>query len=106
MSASLDTGWEPVIGLEVHVELATATTLFCGCRNAFGAEPNTNVCPLCPGLPRSFPVRNQNAVDPPRPLGAALPPPGPPALGDSHRDGYVLASPCAADQADEWHTGS
>ncbi len=43
--------WETVVGLEVHVELSTRTKLFCGCRNAFGDEPNTNVCPVCLGLP-------------------------------------------------------
>ena len=43
--------WETVIGLEVHTELATATKLFCGCPNRFGDEPNTNVCPVCLGLP-------------------------------------------------------
>ncbi len=43
--------WEMVVGLEVHCELQTATKLFCGCRNAFGEEPNTNVCPVCLGCP-------------------------------------------------------
>ena len=51
-------GWEPVIGLEVHCELRTETKLFCGCRNAFGDEPNTNVCAVCLGLPGSLPVLN------------------------------------------------
>ncbi|MCU1459496.1 MAG: aspartyl/glutamyl-tRNA(Asn/Gln) amidotransferase subunit [Actinomycetia bacterium] len=55
--------YEPVIGLEVHVELATATKLFCGCANEFGAEPNTNVCPVCLGLPGSLPVLNERAVE-------------------------------------------
>ena len=41
--------FDPVMGLEVHVELNTATKMFCGCANAFGAEPNTNVCPVCLG---------------------------------------------------------
>ena len=49
------TRWEMVIGLEVHCELATATKLFCGCRNAFGDEPNANVCPVCLGLPGRCP---------------------------------------------------
>jgi aspartyl-tRNA(Asn)/glutamyl-tRNA(Gln) amidotransferase subunit B len=66
------TGWEPVIGLEVHVELATATKLFCGCRNEFGAEPNTNVCPVCLGLPGSLPVLNEHAVELAIRLGEAL----------------------------------
>ncbi|MGZ8751633.1 MAG: Asp-tRNA(Asn)/Glu-tRNA(Gln) amidotransferase subunit GatB [Acidimicrobiia bacterium] len=55
--------WEPVIGLEVHVELATATKLFCSCPNEFGAEPNTNVCPVCLGLPGSLPVLNERVVE-------------------------------------------
>ncbi|HEY3701087.1 MAG TPA: Asp-tRNA(Asn)/Glu-tRNA(Gln) amidotransferase subunit GatB, partial [Acidimicrobiales bacterium] len=50
--------WETVVGLEVHCELSTATKLFCSCRNAFGDEPNTNVCPVCLGLPGSLPVLN------------------------------------------------
>jgi aspartyl-tRNA(Asn)/glutamyl-tRNA(Gln) amidotransferase subunit B len=66
------TSWEPVIGLEVHVELATATKLFCGCRNEFGAEPNTNVCPVCLGLPGSLPVLNEKAVELALRLGEAL----------------------------------
>jgi aspartyl-tRNA(Asn)/glutamyl-tRNA(Gln) amidotransferase subunit B len=55
--------YEPVIGLEVHCELATATKLFCGCPNEFGAEPNTHVCPVCLGLPGSLPVLNERAVE-------------------------------------------
>jgi aspartyl-tRNA(Asn)/glutamyl-tRNA(Gln) amidotransferase subunit B len=54
---------EAVIGLEVHVELATLTKLFCGCPNEFGAEPNTNVCPVCLGLPGSLPVLNARVVE-------------------------------------------
>jgi aspartyl-tRNA(Asn)/glutamyl-tRNA(Gln) amidotransferase subunit B len=65
-------GWETVIGLEVHVELATETKLFCGCRNAFGSEPNTNVCPVCLGLPGSLPVINRMAVEYAMRLGRAL----------------------------------
>jgi len=57
------TDYESVIGLEVHVELSTATKLFCGCPNEFGAEPNTNVCPVCLGLPGSLPVLNEKAVE-------------------------------------------
>jgi len=55
--------YEAVIGLEAHVELATATKLFCGCPNEFGAEPNTNVCPVCLGLPGSLPVLNEAVVE-------------------------------------------
>jgi aspartyl-tRNA(Asn)/glutamyl-tRNA(Gln) amidotransferase subunit B len=57
------TEWETVVGLEVHVELATATKLFCACPNQFGAEPNTNVCPVCLGLPGSLPVLNERVVE-------------------------------------------
>ena len=65
-------GWEPVIGLEVHCELRTQTKLFCSCRNAFGDEPNTNVCPVCLGLPGSLPVLNAGAVELAMRIGLAL----------------------------------
>src|SRR6202789_1254580 len=55
--------YEPVIGLEVHVQLLTATKAFCGCANHFGSEPNTNICPVCLGLPGSLPVLNAKAVE-------------------------------------------
>src|SRR5215212_8990787 len=55
--------FEPVIGLEVHVQLLTATKIFCGCRNRFGDPPNTNVCPVCLGFPGVLPVLNRAAVD-------------------------------------------
>ena len=55
--------YEPVIGLEVHVQLLTRTKAFCGCENRFGAEPNTNICPVCLGLPGSLPVLNAKAVE-------------------------------------------
>jgi aspartyl-tRNA(Asn)/glutamyl-tRNA(Gln) amidotransferase subunit B len=54
--------YEPVIGLEVHVQLLTRTKAFCGCQNHFGSEPNTNICPVCLGLPGSLPVLNSQAV--------------------------------------------
>jgi aspartyl-tRNA(Asn)/glutamyl-tRNA(Gln) amidotransferase subunit B len=55
--------YEPVIGLEVHVQLLTATKMFCRCPNRFGAEPNTLICPVCLGYPGTLPVINQRAVD-------------------------------------------
>jgi aspartyl-tRNA(Asn)/glutamyl-tRNA(Gln) amidotransferase subunit B len=61
-----------VIGLEVHCELATRTKLFCGCPNVFGDEPNTNVCPVCLGLPGSLPVLNRQAVELAMRIGSAL----------------------------------
>ncbi|MEC8392386.1 MAG: Asp-tRNA(Asn)/Glu-tRNA(Gln) amidotransferase subunit GatB [Actinomycetota bacterium] len=64
--------WELIVGLEVHVELATKTKLFCGCLNQFGSIPNTNVCPVCLGLPGSLPVVNETAVYYAMQLGRAL----------------------------------
>ena len=64
--------WELVVGLEVHVELSTKSKLFCGCANKFGAEPNTNVCVTCLGLPGSLPVINEVAVTSAMRLGRAL----------------------------------
>jgi aspartyl-tRNA(Asn)/glutamyl-tRNA(Gln) amidotransferase subunit B len=60
------------VGLEVHCELATNTKIFCGCRNGFGDEPNTNICPVCLGLPGSLPVLNRGAVELAMRLGTAL----------------------------------
>ena len=53
--------YETVIGLEVHVELATKTKIFCGCSTAFGGAPNTHTCPVCTGMPGSLPVLNSTA---------------------------------------------
>ncbi|MDT5173290.1 MAG: aspartyl-tRNA(Asn)/glutamyl-tRNA(Gln) amidotransferase subunit, partial [Mycobacterium sp.] len=64
--------FDPVLGLEVHVELSTATKMFCGCSTTFGGEPNTQVCPVCLGLPGSLPVLNQVAVESAIRIGLAL----------------------------------
>jgi aspartyl-tRNA(Asn)/glutamyl-tRNA(Gln) amidotransferase subunit B len=72
MSVALESGtlldvngvaYEAVIGMECHVELKTATKMFCGCRNVFGGEPNTNICPVCLGMPGALPVPNGLAIE-------------------------------------------
>ena len=64
--------YDPALGLEVHVELNTLTKMFCGCPTEFGAEPNTQVCPTCLGLPGSMPVVNGKAVESAIRIGLAL----------------------------------
>src|ERR1044071_5091817 len=55
--------YDPVIGLEIHAQLQTRTKIFCGCSTAFGAPPNSHVCPVCLGMPGALPVLNRAAVD-------------------------------------------
>jgi aspartyl-tRNA(Asn)/glutamyl-tRNA(Gln) amidotransferase subunit B len=65
-------GWEPVIGLEIHVQLNTRTKMFCGCALGFGDEPNTRTCPTCLGLPGALPVLNEGAIHRGLMIGLAL----------------------------------
>ena len=64
--------FDPTLGLEVHVELNTDTKMFCGCPTGFGAEPNTQVCPVCLGLPGALPVANRAAIEATNRIGLAL----------------------------------
>src|ERR1700678_397540 len=64
--------YEPVFGLETHVELGTTTKMFCGCITTFGAEPNTHTCPVCLGLPGSLPAVNERAIEYAIKIGLAL----------------------------------
>ena len=68
----MDPDYEVAVGLEVHAELCTKTKIFCGCKNAFGAQPNTLCCPVCMGLPGALPVLNRQAVDDAIRMGHAL----------------------------------
>ena len=68
----MNSEYETVIGFEVHIELNTKTKIFCGCSSAFGAEPNTNVCPVCTGMPGTLPVLNKKVVEKAIAAGLAL----------------------------------
>ncbi|MGH7565789.1 MAG: Asp-tRNA(Asn)/Glu-tRNA(Gln) amidotransferase subunit GatB [Gemmatimonadota bacterium] len=71
-AAGLLEGYEPVIGLEVHVQLSTASKIFCSCSTAYGAPPNTQVCPICLGYPGTLPILNEGAVELAARAGVAL----------------------------------
>ncbi|GAA0329418.1 Asp-tRNA(Asn)/Glu-tRNA(Gln) amidotransferase subunit GatB [Actinoallomurus spadix] len=64
--------YEPVLGIETHIELGTKTKMFCGCATEFGAEPNTQVCPVCLGMPGALPVTNRSAIEGIIKIGLAL----------------------------------
>jgi aspartyl-tRNA(Asn)/glutamyl-tRNA(Gln) amidotransferase subunit B len=64
--------YDPVLGLETHVELSTNSKMFCGCSTEFGAEPNTQTCPTCLGLPGSLPVANAIGIESTIRIGLAL----------------------------------
>ena len=65
-------GYETVIGLECHVELSTASKMFCACPTTFGGEPNTRTCPVCLGEPGSLPVANRAAIESTMLIGLAV----------------------------------
>ena len=64
--------FEPVLGLEIHAQLRTETKIFCGCATAFGAAPNSHVCPVCLGFPGALPVLNRQVVELAMRVGLAL----------------------------------
>lgn len=68
----MPTSYETIIGLEVHIELATKTKIFCGCPNTFGGAPNTHICPVCMGMPGTLPVLNRQVVEHALAVGLAL----------------------------------
>ncbi|HEV8462171.1 MAG TPA: Asp-tRNA(Asn)/Glu-tRNA(Gln) amidotransferase subunit GatB [Gaiellaceae bacterium] len=68
----MSTTWQPVIGLEIHVQLKTETKMFCRCRNGFGGGPNTQTCPVCLAFPGALPVPNKRAIEETVKLGLAL----------------------------------
>ena len=68
----MNSNYEIVVGLEVHAELSTKTKIFCSCKNEFGAEVNTNVCPICMGMPGTLPKLNKQVVEYAIKMGHAL----------------------------------